>query len=81
MKQKDCCFLMQCPIFKKNVFHSEKSGTTYRALYCTAGEGKFKKCKRYQVVKVTGKSIPENILPNSQLSIEEIIKISTTFYP
>lgn len=68
-----CPKFAKCPIYQKNVFKNEASGELYKNLYCNAGESRFKACKRYQVSEKVGMPAPENIMPNSSLTIEEII--------
>jgi hypothetical protein len=69
----ECPKLAKCPIYQKNVFKNEKAGETYRNLYCLAGESKYSTCKRYIVSNRVGKPAPDTIMPNSSLSVEEII--------
>jgi hypothetical protein len=68
-----CPKLAKCPIYQKNVFVREGAGTTYRNLYCEKGEKRFSTCKRYIVSEKTGRPAPDSIMPNSLLSIDEII--------
>lgn len=74
MSNQNCPKMEKCPIFQKDILYSEKMGQTYRNLYCSIPE-KFITCKRYIVSEKTGLKIPENIMPNSMLSDDEIIKI------
>ncbi len=78
MKSKKCPLLEECPIFQQNIFMNKKKGQTYKAAYCMAGEKNYRSCKRYRAVEISGKAIPENIFPDSSLSIDEIILISRT---
>ena len=78
MKTYTCPIILKCPIFRENVFHNKKTGLTYRAMFCEAGFEKYKNCKRYQAVKKSGMMVPENILPNSKLTVDEIIRIMTS---
>ena len=73
MEKTICPKFEKCPIFINNVFLKEKSKETYRQLYCEAGAVKYTTCKRYIVSQKLGKPIPEKYLPNSMLSVEEII--------
>jgi len=68
-----CPKYAKCPIYQKDVFINEKAGITYRKLYCTAGELKFKTCKRYIISEKMGRPAPDHIMPNSSLTIDEII--------
>ena len=52
----------------------EGSSQIYKDLYCNAGPERFETCKRYIASEKAGKPAPKNIIPNSELSIEEIIK-------
>ncbi|MGE0079119.1 MAG: hypothetical protein AB7S48_14775 [Bacteroidales bacterium] len=72
-KTKNCPKLEKCPIYIKNVFINPKAGETYRNIFCTAGHEKYTTCKRYIVSEKTGKPVPENIMPNTILTIDEII--------
>lgn len=75
MINNNCCPKIDvCPIFGKNILHNERVGETYKNLYCLQNELGFNKCKRFQVSKMNpGKKIPENIMPNSSFSIEDIV--------
>ena len=68
-----CPKFEKCPIYQKNVFFNEKAGETYKTLYCTAGEQKYSTCKRYLVAQKAGKPAPDNIMPNSSLTVDQII--------
>jgi len=46
---------------------------TFKNLYCEKGKEARETCKRYQVANIAGKC-PPDILPNSRLTVEEIIK-------
>lgn len=46
---------------------------TYMNLYCENGKEGHEKCKRFQVAAIAG-TCPPHILPNSQLSVDEIVK-------
>ena len=63
----------KCPIFKKGVLISDRTGETYKSRYCLNADN-FKTCKRYIVSGMTGKPVPEGIMPNSGLSIDVIIE-------
>ena len=68
-----CPKFANCPIYQKNVFKNEKAGETYRILYCTAGEQKYTTCMRYMVSERAGRPAPDNIMPNSSLTVDQII--------
>ena len=72
-KAKLCPKYEKCPIYIKNVFKNETAGETYRILYCSAGEAKYSTCKRFIVSNIVGRPAPENIMPNSSLTVEQII--------
>ena len=74
MNENTCPKFEKCPIFVNNVFLSNRTGETYKNLYCIKGASRWETCKRYTVSNKTGKPVPENILPNSSLSVDEIIK-------
>lgn len=69
---KICPKYSKCPIFQGTA----KSGADdiYKHLFCSAGEEKFKTCKRYLVSEATKKPVPLNVMPNSFLSVNEIIQ-------
>lgn len=69
----DCPKMEKCPIFKQGVLMNEKTGQTYKNLYCTKPE-KFKECKRYLVSEIIKKPVPENILPNSPMTVDQILQ-------
>lgn len=73
MENNTCPKFPKCPIYQKDVFINEKAGTTYKKLYCTAGEAKYTTCKRYIISEKMGRPAPENIMPNCSLPIEQII--------
>ena len=47
---------------------------TFKHLYCENGKEGREKCKRYQVAARAGKC-PPDLLPNSKVSVDDIIKI------
>ena len=73
VKEDVCSKLGNCPIFTMEIMMSERTGETFKKYYCLNSE-KYKSCKRYQVSEKYKVSIPPRILPNSRLSIEEIIE-------
>lgn len=68
-----CPKLEKCPIYLKNVFFNPNAGETYRKIYCLAGKEKYSSCKRFQVSEKTGKPVPETVMPNCSLTVDEII--------
>ena len=68
-----CPKLEKCPIYLKNVFFNPNAGETYRKLYCLAGKEKYSSCKRFQVSEKTGRPVPETVMPNCSLTVDEII--------
>ena len=73
MENDVCKNIERCPIFVKGVLVNDFTGAAYRNTFCLI-PGKYKECKRYQVAQATGKPVPENIMPNSKKTLEEIIK-------
>ncbi|UCH14629.1 MAG: hypothetical protein JSV22_01380 [Bacteroidales bacterium] len=75
MDNSVCPKFQKCPIFTGESFVLEGSSQVYKDLYCNAGPEKYESCKRYLASEKTGgMPIPKNIMPNSELSIEEIVK-------
>ncbi|MBP5502233.1 MAG: hypothetical protein IKR94_05665 [Bacteroidales bacterium] len=72
MDNRICEKFAKCPIFQKGVLFNELTGETYKNLYCMRAD-KYKTCKRYLASAECACSIPETIMPNSSLSIEEIV--------
>ena len=62
----------KCPIFS-GILKGTEYVDVYKRLYCEAGEAGRLRCKRYQVAQILGKC-PENLLPNSTKTVEEIIE-------
>lgn len=73
METAICPKTPKCPIFN-GVLKGTEYTETYKKLYCEAGEAGRNRCKRFQVASAVGKC-PENILPNSMKTVEEIIAI------
>lgn len=74
MENDICKSIEKCPIFVKGILVNDFAGLAYKNMYCLV-PGKYKTCKRYLAAQATGKPIPESIMPNSNKSLEEIIKI------
>jgi hypothetical protein len=70
---KICEKVEKCPIYSGILESNEVLTKTYKHLYCENGAEGRNKCIRYQVAKIAG-SCPVNILPNSHLSVKEIIR-------
>lgn len=74
MDKTVCPKFEKCPIFTGESFVLEGSSKVYKGLYCNAGPERYESCKRFIASEKTGKPVPKHIMPNSELSIEEIIK-------
>lgn len=61
----------KCPIFNGILADKEVTAKSYRRLYCEAGADKYTLCKRYMAKAKFGKC-PGDLLPNSNLTLEEI---------
>jgi hypothetical protein len=72
-EQKTCQNSPKCPIYSGVLKGMTHTASAYRQLYCDAGSSGWNNCRRYQVKLRTGKC-PENVLPNSFKSVEDIIK-------
>ncbi len=62
----------KCPIYTGILQGKEMTSKLYREKYCESGAEGWNACKRYVVKERTGKC-PQNTLPNSTKSVEEII--------
>jgi len=71
IKNGICPIIELCTFFNNSFLTSDIVSRIYRNKYCSEFP-KFKECKRYIVYLETGKQVPEYIMPNSQLSIDEI---------
>ncbi len=74
MENSVCAKLEKCLIFQKGILVNDYTGVAYKNMYCLV-PGKYQECKRFLAAKATGKPVPENIMPNSKKSLEEIIDI------
>jgi hypothetical protein len=72
MENKECPNTSKCPVFS-GVLKGTQYTDTYKSLYCLAGENGRNKCKRFIISQKVGKC-PENILPNSIKTIDEILE-------
>lgn len=64
-----CPNLNGCPIYTGVLQGKTMTSKAYRQFFC---ESNFQNCKRFQVKTATGKC-PPDLLPNSILSVEQII--------
>jgi hypothetical protein len=71
MQADVCPKAVKCPIFS-GILKGTEYMDVYKRLYCEAGEAGRLRCKRFQVAQVLG-LCPENVLPNSTKSVDEII--------
>ncbi len=65
-----CPSLSACPIYSGILQGKSMTSKAYRQFFC---ESDFKTCKRYLVKQAVGKC-PPDLLPNTTMSVEEIIK-------
>lgn len=73
MEDDRICFRSaKCPIYTGVLDSKDVLIKTYKNLYCVKGKAGHEKCKRYQVAAIAGSS-PPDLLPNSPLSVEEIV--------
>lgn len=71
---KDICpYAETCPIFKGILSDMVVTTKVFKATYCEAGIEGRTQCKRFQCKNKFGK-VPDTLLPNSILSIDEIAK-------
>lgn len=67
-----CPKLEKCPIFREGVLMNSITGDSYKNVYCL--RMKHLECKRFLASKLYTKPIPTQVLPNSFMSVEEIVK-------
>lgn len=72
MKNEICPISENCILFNKPYLLSDIFGNTYKKMYCLNSSYK-NECKRYKAYLKTGVQAPEYIMPNSQLSVDDII--------
>ena len=70
---KICPRAVKCPIYSGVLESKVILVQTYKSMYCENGNGGRDKCKRYQVIMRTG-VCPPDLLPNSHISVDEIIE-------
>lgn len=73
MKKDGCPKFIKCPLFSGKILENKASTDIYKNLYCLNGKEKYTTCKRYITSEKVGKC-PGYVMPNSSLSIEEIIQ-------
>lgn len=61
----------KCPLFNGILKDKTMTVKSYKSLYCEAGKEKYGTCKRYMSKEIFGKC-PDDLLPNSILTIEQI---------
>ena len=71
MMNEICPMIDECKFFNEGFLASRVVLETYNKKYCNNNVN-YKECKRYIVFLITGKQVPEYIMPNSLLSIDEI---------
>jgi hypothetical protein len=74
MSELTCPKFEKCPIFTGESFVIEGSSQIYKELYCLAGPERYQTCKRFIVSEKTGMPVPKTIMPNTELTIEQIIE-------
>ncbi|MBD3330475.1 hypothetical protein GF354_03005 [Candidatus Peregrinibacteria bacterium] len=70
--EEHCPKLKKCPILVKGVLFNERTGETYRHLFCS-DKKKYPTCKRYLATIKSGLKIPDYIMPNTSLTVDEVI--------
>jgi hypothetical protein len=68
-----CPLAAQCPIFKGFLEGKALASKAYKKQYCEAGESGRGICRRWQCKQKYGKA-PDDLLPNSAKTVEEIGK-------
>jgi hypothetical protein len=71
MNNKICPIIEECLFFSKSSFSYSIVTETYQKKFCLNTRN-FMDCKRYLVYLESGRQAPEYIVPNSQLSLDEI---------
>ncbi len=67
-----CPKIAKCPLFNDNLLIRPESSTVYKNSYCL-DHIRHKDCMRYKVSEKLG-SCPKFVMPNSMLTIEEIVE-------
>lgn len=74
MKETYCCNFSVCKVVNDNgVLMSSEKKAYYVNKYCNSPEQNWVNCKRYQVKQELG-FCPEKLLPDSEITLEEIIR-------
>jgi hypothetical protein len=74
-----CPKVEKCPIFVQGVLLSNKTGETYKSIYCLGK--RHLECKRFLASKKCSKPIPVQVLPNAFISVDEIVRrVESGFY-
>jgi hypothetical protein len=66
-----CPSAEKCPIFTGALIRKEYTTKAYKSLYCNKGVEGRNNCRRWQCKQKYGK-VPEDLLPNSFQTIEQI---------
>ena len=74
-EDKICARSAKCPIYAGILESNEVLINAYKSLYCENGQTGRENCKRNQVASIIGSSPPDDILPNSDLSVDTIIRL------
>lgn len=69
--ENTCPSAPQCPIFNGVLKDKASTSTSYKKLFCEAGEEKWTTCKRFMTKTQFGKC-PPDLLPNSIMTVEQI---------
>ena len=67
-----CKNVSECPLYTGKLESNPVRIKTYKSFYCENGKSNYEKCRRYQVGQVI-EHCPPDILPNCNLTVEEII--------
>lgn len=74
-----CSKIEKCPIFNEGTLLNEKTGETYKTVYCMTE--RYKQCKRYLASQRCNGPIPVQVLPNASITVDEIVKrVNSGFY-
>lgn len=69
-----CPIYDNCSVYRDKICHNQIVGLTYRMLYCQQTHYRYKICKRYQIFEKIGRMAPYYVLPNTGISVDEIIQ-------
>ena len=72
VEDKICERAAKCPLYAGLLKSNEVLVRAFKNRYCTNGKVGRENCKRYQVAAIAG-ACPPDILPNSELSVSDII--------